>query len=179
MIFLFNWHTEEGDRNFLNELNELPGNQKVTCFTEEGNNPLMWSHYGGNHTGVCLKFDLSLDNDLAAAVKPIKYVEQLVEVKNSSDFDKCLLSKLDQWKIEKEWRILDKRERFPFQQEALIEIVLGLNAPDSTMVWLRQLCEFPYCDTPIHKLKLRANRLVKLNNSDEIVDDNFIPHPKK
>src|SRR5688572_10737848 len=37
---------------------------RTTCFTEDKNNSLMWSHYTDNHNGVCIKFDLSKDEAL-------------------------------------------------------------------------------------------------------------------
>ena len=30
---------------------------RVYCLSEVCNSPLMWSHYAGSHTGICLEFD--------------------------------------------------------------------------------------------------------------------------
>lgn len=30
----------------------------LLCFSEKATNPVQWSHYGANHTGVCLGFDI-------------------------------------------------------------------------------------------------------------------------
>jgi hypothetical protein len=30
---------------------------KITCFSEDKNNTLMWAHYAKNHSGVCFQFD--------------------------------------------------------------------------------------------------------------------------
>lgn len=174
--FLYQWHSEQGDKKFLSELSDLPDSQRITCFTEDGNNPLMWSHYTANHNGVCLKFDLSKDEAFSNAIQPVNYIDELIDVRTTEDFQKSLLTKLSPWKIEKEWRILDKNEKFPFKEEALIEIVLGLNVPTSTFVWLSKMCENVYFTyVKIHKLTIRANRLVKVNKYEDIVENNFIP----
>lgn len=33
-------------------------NHGLLCFSERSDNPVQWSHYGANHTGVCLGFDI-------------------------------------------------------------------------------------------------------------------------
>lgn len=177
--FLFDFRIEQGDRKFLHELSDLPDGLRTTCFTEDGNNPLMWSHYGANHTGVCLKFDLEKDAGLRQAMKPVQYLEQLVEVKERSDFEKSLLTKLNPWSVEKEWRILEKENYFSFQQEALIEIVLGLKVAPSTFSWLDRLSENVYYKAAIHQLVVRGNRMMKLDQIQEIVDEHYVPVPRK
>ena len=32
--------------------------RKIYCLTPDPLSPLMWSHYGGNHAGICLEFHL-------------------------------------------------------------------------------------------------------------------------
>lgn len=38
-------------------------NSSVACFSEKNDNFLMWSHYAGGHTGVCLEFEVDADPD--------------------------------------------------------------------------------------------------------------------
>lgn len=41
----------------------------LLCFSKNWSNPLMWSHYGGRHAGICLGFDVPEDS-----ANDIKYV---------------------------------------------------------------------------------------------------------
>jgi hypothetical protein len=168
----FNWKIEQGENDWINDIDEFQSKLRVTCFTEDGNNPLMWSHYANNHTGVCLKFEPSKDSNFENAIFPVSYTDALVEAKDSSDLKKCLLTKLDSWSIEKEWRILSDKESFPFKQEALVGIILGLKVPGSTMSWFSQFREnVYYMHAPVYKQKIKANKLVLVDEWDrEIID---------
>ena len=168
----YKWKIEKGESDWINDIDELQSKLRVTCFTEDGNNPLMWSHYANNHTGVCLKFEPSKDENLEKSIFPVSYTDELIEAKERSDFQKCLLSKLTTWSIEKEWRIISDKERFKFKQEALVEIILGLKVPDSTMSWFRQFSEnVYYIHAQIYRLRIKNNRLVLIDQWDDIVTE--------
>lgn len=40
-------------------VNKLRDQFRICCFVEHPTSPVMWAHYAGNHTGVCLDYDLS------------------------------------------------------------------------------------------------------------------------
>ncbi|MES2380883.1 MAG: DUF2971 domain-containing protein [Bacteroidota bacterium] len=48
--------------NFKKEINRLTikflANSYTTCFSENNDNPLMWSHYASKHSGICIEFSL-------------------------------------------------------------------------------------------------------------------------
>jgi hypothetical protein len=137
----------------------------------------MWSHYANNHTGVCLKFELSNDSNLEKAIYPVSYTEELTDIKNSSDFSKCLLNKLKIWEVEKEWRILSEKSNFSFKQEALVEIVFGLKVPMSTITWFKQFFEnVYYMHATICRLVIRGNKLIKV---DEYGDEITVKPPRQ
>lgn len=49
----------------------------VSCFTERADNLLLWSHYAGQHTGVCIEFKRS--DAVLSALKlaaQVKYVDK-------------------------------------------------------------------------------------------------------
>jgi hypothetical protein len=169
---VFSTQLEKFDNEWVTELDEFHSSLKVTCFTEDGNNSLMWSHYANNHNGVCLKFDLSKDSNLQNNVLPVEYKDELVKVKQLADFSKSLLTKLKTWEVEKEWRILSEKKKFSFKQEALVEIVFGLRVPDSTINWFKYFREnVYYMHAPIYRLKLVGNKFVKVDEYDELASD--------
>lgn len=136
----------------------------------------MWSHYSNNHSGVCLKFELRKDFNLENSVLPVFYKDELIDSQNKSDLKKCLLTKLNTWNIEKEWRIISDKEKFSFKQEALVEIVFGLKVKESTIKWFEQFAEnVYYYDTQISFLKIRGNRLVKVDRFGEVITNKTEP----
>ena len=107
----FKWKIERGENDWINDIDELQSKLRVVCFTEDRNNPLLWSHYALNHTGVCLKFEPTKDSNFEKALCPVTYSDELIDAKSTSDFTKCLLTKLKTWSIEKEWRIISDKEK--------------------------------------------------------------------
>lgn len=175
----FNWQTEAGKLDFVfQDLGIEKKEERITCFSEDGNNPLMWSHYAANNTGVCLKFDLEKDSRFRESLTPITYLDQLIAIKNNDDVLRCASTKLKYWQQEKEWRIVNKAVKFSFEKDSLIEIVLGANVPDSVYSWLELLSENVYYRAPIHQMKIR-NKLVKLSRYGDEVPMDFIPELKK
>ena len=171
---IFKSEIERGESSWINTIDELYSKLRVSCFTEDGNNPLMWSHYAQNHTGVCLKFELSKDPNLEKAINPVSYIDEFIDINGAEDFRKCLLSKVKTWSVEKEWRIISEKERFPFKQEALIQIIFGLKVPDSTLTWFTQFREnVYYMHAPIYRLKVRKNKLILIDEWDEVVVDDL------
>lgn len=74
----------------------------LLCFSKTWKSPIMWAHYAGNHTGVCLGFDLS-----ARFCKAVDYVEARFPKPATLDeeFIKALLfSKFSHWAYEQEYR---------------------------------------------------------------------------
>lgn len=173
--FLFDYRIERGENDIASDLDDLLTKTRVCCFTEDGNNPLMWSHYADNHNGVCLKFKPSNDTELNSSLQKVNYLDRLVEIKELSDFPKSLLTKLNVWSIEKEWRILSEKERFRFKQEAIVEIILGLNTSDKTMNWFKQFAEnVYYYHAPINRLAIRGSKIVKVDHyGDEISEESI------
>lgn len=117
--------SEERTRDMLrNELlsitrSELKLRQEVgaLCLSERLDCPLMWSHYGGQHKGICLGYSIS--NASSVRPKKVDYggsttvsvrdvnemlagnTEAQERVNNAVFFTKAV-----EWSYEKEWRIL-------------------------------------------------------------------------
>lgn len=79
----------------------------VLCFSEDWTDPVLWSHYGDRHRGVCLGFDTR-----KAKLKPVSYqAKRLVKKLEQEEFDPdleqlLLVTKYESWSYEKEQRML-------------------------------------------------------------------------
>lgn len=93
-------------------------NLGVTCLTEQSDNMLMWSHYAGQHTGICIEFERSQNNMLAddGATLPVRYSSKLPKLfanayrsgsgKDRMEIERSLIyTKSLDWAYEREWRI--------------------------------------------------------------------------
>lgn len=92
------------------------GELGVLCLTNDHKNLLMWSHYAGSHSGICIGFDASF-YPLSTA-KAIRYTSErpqvpLVEgpVVNDAIIESIFLSKSPHWKYEAEWRSIKRPVR--------------------------------------------------------------------
>jgi hypothetical protein len=110
----------------------------MICLTEERDDILMWSHYGGDHKGLCLEFDKQLldKNFICRKVnyfqrypryiefyrRFVKANETAGETENAANeatedlgrFIMCRKSK--HWEYEHEWRIIIPRQRIDLQK---------------------------------------------------------------
>jgi hypothetical protein len=98
---------------------QLHHNRGILCFSKSWENPVLWSHYGDKHRGICLGFDVP-----DGLLEPIRYVESMklvdLNLENSkSQLDvnimkELLHQKYKDWNYEKEWRgwvNLDEKEK--------------------------------------------------------------------
>lgn len=107
----------------------------VSCFSEENDNMLMWSHYADSHKGFCLEFDTNYDP--FTKMFPVTYSEDIPEIDankiiNNSDnnletIKVNLLHKYIDWEYEKEWRVLHKEKTtsFCYKTNALTGVYFG------------------------------------------------------
>ncbi|MCC4214420.1 DUF2971 domain-containing protein [Leeuwenhoekiella parthenopeia] len=89
----------------------------VSCFSEKGDNSLMWSHYTRSHKGVCIGFDLTklyfslrdLKKDQLALIQ-VKYTDTFKSLDYFEDYNASIYhwisTKSDIWSYEEEVRIL-------------------------------------------------------------------------
>ena len=103
----------------------------LLCFSADWTDPVLWSHYGDKHRGVCLGFNLCRDK-----AEPVKYEDQRIrdELRGGdpttlSDAlqQQLLCTKFSGWKYEKEWR------RFMPMEETLEEGALNFFKFDCTL----------------------------------------------
>lgn len=133
----------------------------IYCLAEEYNNILMWSHYGDQHKGIALGFNIDdkmLDQTTRPYCRKVEYTDEYPtlspdDVMMKSDYtfgdrglskefsfddsglvaQKTLYTKAKCWEYEKEWRIIyDKYGSQPFPGE-LREIVFGCRVSEQTI----------------------------------------------
>lgn len=104
-----------------------------------GNDVLMWSHYGGSHSGVALRFRPGPLLRAFSVAFPIHYSAERPTVVVGADpklevLQKMLLTKADYWRYEQEWRFIGWREGAGLRQfppDALDGIILGAKISDA------------------------------------------------
>jgi len=79
---------------------------RIYCLSEFCNSPLMWAHYTGSHTGVCLEFDACAApfTRRSGATKVI-YRTTYPAYDITAPGYEPLITKSDVWAYEAEWRI--------------------------------------------------------------------------
>ena len=124
---LKNWQYVER----LNDISDVG----ISCFSENGMEPLLWGHYADSYHGFCLKFNVeSLINGQNDSVKLKRVIysldpEAISQKHPFSDYYQYLL-KLNNWQYEQEWRLLVKNpitseNRFYVDRNCIEEISVG------------------------------------------------------
>jgi hypothetical protein len=90
----------------------------VLCLSARYNSPLMWSHYGQQHRGVCVEYDVSTvatdeirkveygeSGEILASSISAWLLDDNTEARRTIE-GACLLRKSKEWAYEREWRML-------------------------------------------------------------------------
>lgn len=148
----------------LGKINEFMDNFKekmgkiiyVSCFSEENDNILMWSHYASKHTGFVVEYDLSKlskkDKCKLLSLFPVIYSDKRpqlsIELMSLHNINKqeyldtlmsLLLVKNSGWSYEKEWRIIIPNPESHTIHIPASRIIMGLNISDSNKRKLEDL----------------------------------------
>lgn len=150
---------EKNDRSIVKIFKDAYGAQSgLLCFSDDWTNPVLWSHYGAKHYGVCLGFDV-----MRTSVEEVLYEDNRLIYKALNDKDadptkiskalqnKLIRTKYSHWKYEQEWRRIvalgglpseDGLYFQPFNKNLnLVEIILG-----------------PLCPEPLEDVRKRATK---------------------
>ncbi len=142
-------------------------NVGVLCLSEIRDSLLMWGHYTDSHEGFVVGLDSThaffskrrSEEDEFGFLRQVEYRhERPKETLSSASSSAWFQTKPDEWKYEKEWRIMrvlsDAQHRkemaphpmclFEFPADAVLEIIIGLRSSTSLVERLRTLAaNFP------------------------------------
>lgn len=110
----------------------------IFSLTSKKDNLLMWSHYANSHRGFCVGFDkFHLWNLIGGMLGPVMYQSEFPTVglfdENSMALTNLIMTKSPEWEYEDEYRFTKAyaaKQIFNFQNEAVLEIVLGYKMPE-------------------------------------------------
>ena len=121
------------EEDVLQNIDKLYDLAFIKSFSERKDSLLMWSTYADNYAGMCVEYDMKQleDDSILYHLFPVRYsnerlirnnltitYEELIKIKyaitNGDDYDfdfnkdvmGLFLSKSEEWKYEKEWRLL-------------------------------------------------------------------------
>lgn len=109
----------------------------IVSLAERATCPLMWSHYGDQHNGICVGYAVPADAQLhkvkygGAPIVRASLVQSMLEGSASArkQVDEAvLLRKAPDWKYESEWRLIGDRGAQDNPLE-LSEVVFGFRCP--------------------------------------------------
>ena len=124
----------------------------IVSLAERPDCPLMWSHYGDQHRGICIGY--SVPADVAGAVRRVRYDgSRLIEVSKVAAMlegeedahrevdEAVLLRKAESWAYEREWRLLGPRglNGSPLELE---EVVFGMRCQQTVKYAVMKALEF-------------------------------------
>lgn len=183
---------EEAEIGILtsNIRSELRGHYSkgVSCFSKDGNNMLMWSHYGDQHKGICIGYSKNRE--------PIPDIKQVIygkhgTIKTSSlyhafvegnDAEKniieseILLKKNSAWKYEKEYRLISGigLQDSPMMLE---EITFGLRCPSEVRHTIIRMLNGREPEVKYYEMvrKLNNEKLIKQTYDDYCEWENTFP----
>ncbi|EKA88707.1 MULTISPECIES: DUF2971 domain-containing protein [Bacteroides] len=128
------------------EIYSVPDNNlAISCFSEAGDIPLMWSKYANEHRGVCLKFDIMKDLDFFSILAKVQYKDELT-CYCFSEFEKYSFkqytTKTKEWDYEREIRILKTYTQpglMKFRKESLVEVSFGCRCSKENVESIKEL----------------------------------------
>jgi len=112
----------------------------VLCLSERFCSPLMWSHYGQQHRGVCVEYDVSTvatdeirkveygeSREILASAIRAWLLDDNADARRTIE-GACLLRKSKEWAYEREWRMLGRIGLGP-SRIPLTAVIFGLRCP--------------------------------------------------
>ncbi len=156
---------EDIKRNYASE-------HGLLCFSEDWTDPVLWAHYGANHRGVALGFDVEEGLARQVSYRSDRFSSTEGMSATQDELLQLLLyTKYESWRYEREWRVLLKLKDvasnggmhfYGFDSRVkLAEIVLGSDC-SLPLAALRELVAIlhPNVGTVQGRLSLREFKIV-------------------
>jgi Protein of unknown function (DUF2971) len=109
----------------------------VSCFSEEFDNNLMWSHYANSCRGMVLEFKKDIDGFITQNMLPVNYheefpvinIEEYKEEQMIAVLYQFICAKSKDWSYENEWRAIvsEGDACHKYDKSELAGIIFGLN----------------------------------------------------
>lgn len=102
------------DQNSIEDAKKDIKELAILCLSEINHDILMWSHYTEGHTGFCIEFERSDNNDLGNwdYCLPVTYNKievpsfDVSQLEKKASVAKIVATKAPNWSYEKEWRLI-------------------------------------------------------------------------
>lgn len=130
---IFENQRELKDWEYVESLNNL-NDKGITCFSENGIQPLMWGHYTNSYRGFAIKLkpEFIIPNNNLSKLLKVVYSNNPNSISEKSAFAEQyqFIIKLEDWKYENEWRLIvnnpkENNNRFIYNLNAIEEILIG------------------------------------------------------
>jgi len=157
---------------FTKNFKRILSNIGVCCLSKSPKIFLMWSHYADSHKGLCLKFDITKDENLFLTALPVKYSTDYPSFDYLKERNKLaermLLTKSKVWKYEKEIRVITgKSGPQPFKKDCLKEIIFGYKTTELEIEEIKKIVSnsgyknmrFSKVDLVSNKFKIKLVRI--------------------
>lgn len=135
----------------------------ICCFSESYLDPLLWSHYGDQHRGLCIGYSTDRipmpvpqkvvygeDRNLKASLLYQALIENEEQAKNDLNHN-FLLRKATDWKYEKEWRLIGE-SGLQFSPLLFTEVTFGLRCPLSVIHVVTRMLAGRKCAVNYYKI---------------------------
>lgn len=120
---------------------------RVYCLGPDPTNVLMWSHYAGDHRGICLEY--SLRNDVMCCALECEYLTEfplLLPYDNDDNAElRTLLAKSELWRYENEFRLVaQERSQAIEHADTLVTDNSFLQLPEGALTAIIVGCQGAY-----------------------------------
>lgn len=112
---------------------------RICCFSADPTQTLMWSQYAEDHKGFCMEFQVLKDPHLFAPLIPIIYEQEMVKTDSNNVFSHLFQRKSNDWKHEKEIRIIGQQKYQRYIPESLSAIIFGDKTSDADIYSIREI----------------------------------------
>lgn len=152
-LYIENFKKNEEAR--INFIKTVRSKFRVSCFSQNNDSILMWSHYSNSHKGFCLEYDFKMLKEAITLPLPVKYSNDLPN--NVDNKLELIFTKSKEWSYEEEWRLVKPAEKCESQSNIIapIAIYLGSNMDEHAEKSIIEIAKGK--NIKIYKMYLKQN----------------------